>query len=409
MNEKVLPGYSVPDMMFSRSATMERPKVVQTTSAFAKVEATKFDNGGGTLKGLRIFKAGTFKDSMGYESTWEVTHLEQMAFHFNLLRDNGYFPNVPLRVDHSYSAESVVGYLTAVYRDTEDDNFLACDVEITEPDAYEKWERGTFRSRSLEVGMYETNEGAAYYPVVMGLAFVDIPAVEGLYGRKETAHGFSQVITDTQEDQVPETKDHAGRNSNQGEPTSSQSDANLKDAPPAGSAPVGSPPTGERSGENGGYSDHSAAGAPRQAPSTFRVDGRETSDHAAVQRHIEVLETFRTEAITAGRAAFVTSLSENGQIMATQVDSMTALVQTMTEAQYNAFKDTYKDVPSSGLFEKHGTQRVQGGAPSNPVADEIEVLEETVKSLHRSGMKPEAVEKTNSYKRLQALKAKANA
>jgi hypothetical protein len=386
------------------TATLER-KMVHTTSAFSRVEAFKNDNGGGTLKGLRIFKAGTFKDSMGFESTWETTHLEQMAFHFVLLRDNGYFPNVPLRVDHSYSANSVVGYLTAVYRDVEDDQFLACDVEITEPDAYEKWERGTFRSRSLEVGMYETNEGASYYPVVMGLAFVDIPAVEGLYGRKDTEHRFSQVITDTQEDEVPETQDHAGRNSNAGEPqtqTPIPAAATAPAAPPAaGAPPVASPPTGERSTENGGYSDHGAA---RPAAVSFRIDGRDTSDHAAVQRHIETLETFRTEAIKAGRSSFVTSLSENGQIMATQVDSMTALVQTMTEAQFNAFKDTYKDVPKSGLFEKHG-QHDPGESQTNPVNEQIQVLEDTVQNLYRSGMKPESVEKTDSFKRLAALKA----
>src|SRR5438045_1764581 len=42
----------------------------------------------GSVKDIKIFKAGTFRDSLGRQNTWSAEHLQQMAFHFNLLKAN---------------------------------------------------------------------------------------------------------------------------------------------------------------------------------------------------------------------------------------------------------------------------------------------------------------------------------
>jgi len=39
---------------------------------------------------------------------------------------------------------------------------------------------GTYISRSAEIGTYDDNEGTIYSPILFGVAWVDIPAVEGL-------------------------------------------------------------------------------------------------------------------------------------------------------------------------------------------------------------------------------------
>lgn len=418
---------------FQSAATLERPQTITLMDAqFGKtIKATKNKSGGALLKGMRIFKRGTFKDSMGYERTWEDAHLEQMVFHFKLLRDGGNFPNVPLRVDHSFSANSVVGYLADVYRDEDDDQFLASDVEITEPDAYAKWERGTYRSRSLEVGMYETNDGAMYWPVVMGLAFVDIPAVEGLHrAASHGAHFFFASADDTKETSVSEntnggaagggTQD-GGAGGGQPQPTATPAPAAPSTTETAGGD--GATAGGEGAGtaaSNGGGGAPAAGGSQAQHAAsqvhTFTVNGQPTQDFGAVQRHIATLEQFRADTIETGRKAFVAGLAEANKISATQIDDLTDLALGMNDEQYAKFCKSYDAAPTSSLFAQHGAGGEGGGgtgggdggggaAGGQSLTDQIEVLEETIAQHKRAGMSQEKIEKTSSFQRLQALKA----
>jgi hypothetical protein len=441
MSEKVSSGFPVNRILTFGAAAAAAPSVMETHNFASKIKTRKTGNGTHLLEGLRIFKAGTFKDSLGYEHTWETTHLEQMAFHFKLLRDGGNFPNVPIRVDHSFSARNVVGYFVDVYRAKDDDTFLAANIEITEPDAYEKWERGTYRSRSLEVGMYETNDGAAYWPVIMGLAFVDIPAVEGLHAAQRPGLHFSQVLRDEQEDNMGNenqgtgtegagtgtgtgdggtTDDQGtgtGTDTGTGTGTGTEGGGTTGDqgtgtegggtAAGTGTGTEGAGTGGGTPAGGGGTADHGAGGGTLQ----FRVNGQPTSDFRAVQAHIETLEQFQAETVATGRTDFVAALAGNGRIAATQIDGLNALVQTMTDAQFNAFRDSYKDAPANSLFATHGAQG--GGTPDgtgNAVAEEIETLEAIVAQHKRANMPQDKIEKTNSFQRLQTLKAaQANA
>lgn len=126
----------------------------------------------------KIFRAGTFKDSKGTLHTWTIEQLDQAVANFHHLRGNNLLGGVPVRVDHTFSARDVVGWVSDLKREGQ---FLLADLHFTEMSAFSKWDNGTFEPVSSELAPYETNSGDIYYPTLIGVAFVDIPAVEGLY------------------------------------------------------------------------------------------------------------------------------------------------------------------------------------------------------------------------------------
>lgn len=133
---------------------------------------------GNKITGLKIFRAGSFADSEGVRRRYTQKDLDKMVENFNLLVEKGILPNVPVREDHTRSIASVVGYFSAVRREG---NFLVADIDLTEPQAVQRYSNKTYRARSAEVGTYVDNDGTEYDPCILGVAFCDIPAVEGLY------------------------------------------------------------------------------------------------------------------------------------------------------------------------------------------------------------------------------------
>jgi len=146
---------------------------------------------GKSLKNVEIFKAGTYRGR-----TYVVNDLKKMVRNFNFLKKNNIFPNVPVRVDHSASAYDVAGYIEAVR--VKGDKLLA-DMAITEEGVYKKIKRTTLRSRSIEIGEYEDNKGNVYSPVIYGVAWVDIPQVEGLAPVLAAAYGKDTKIINLNE------------------------------------------------------------------------------------------------------------------------------------------------------------------------------------------------------------------
>lgn len=130
------------------------------------------------IHGKKIFKAGTFKDSTGREHTWTTADLDKIVDHYHTLRRENALTSVPVRVDHSFTARDLVGWISDVYRLGE---FLHADLHLTESEAFFKWARGTFEPVSAEIAAYETNNGDVFTPTLVGVAFVDVPAVEGLF------------------------------------------------------------------------------------------------------------------------------------------------------------------------------------------------------------------------------------
>ncbi len=132
---------------------------------------------GNQINGVEIFKTGTYRGK-----TYTIKDLDEMVSNFNTLKgeDVGFEP--PVRVGHRSKNDvqnvlSLAGYIKTLYRKG---NSLFADVEITEPDAYEKIKRGTLRKRSAEIGPYEDNKGNLFKKVIWGFGFVDIPQVEGM-------------------------------------------------------------------------------------------------------------------------------------------------------------------------------------------------------------------------------------
>jgi len=386
---------------------------IATGLSYADASVYKKNDGTGKIVDLKIFKSGTFKDSMGFQRTWESEHLEQMVFNYTLLKNRGIFPNVPVREGHAGifgSGGSVQGWFDAMRHEGE---FLVADLLITEPDALGKWERGTFRGRSLEVGMYETNDESTYWPVVMGLAFVDIPAVEGLYNKqtadppnkdKKSTFHFSQVLLDDKEITV-----EGDQNPQPPAPTPPAPAPAPAPAPPQPPAPAPAPPTPPAPAP--APAPESTAPAPQQH-SMFKINGQDVQDVAAVQTHITSLESFVKETRDLNRKNFVSGLVTGNKILASQKEGLEALVLTMTDSQYEAFTKLHVDTPPLPLLGNHGDQSggqtppATGsgftGGKSTP-EEQKEVLEETLAMHKRAGMSEENIQKTDSYKKLQAL------
>ena len=183
--------------MPTASPTIQRP--VAYVRADVSGNFSRHDDGNATLSGLKIFRAGTFKDSLGEQRTWTADDLTDIVSNFEMLRDKDIHPNVPVRKNHTRSVDDVVGYLADLSTDGE---YLYATLEFTEPEAADKWERGTYRARSLEVGPYEDNDGQIFSPVAHGLAFVDRGAVEGLHAAEGDVP--QAAIDDTKENTVTE-------------------------------------------------------------------------------------------------------------------------------------------------------------------------------------------------------------
>lgn len=331
---------------------------------------------GSRLKDFKVFKSGTFKDSARIERTWTDDDLKQMVGHFGLLRGLNIVPNVPVRKNHGRSIDDVIGYIESL---TFENGYLLADIVFTEPDAANKFERGTFRNRSLEVGGYETNDESFYYPTVLGLAFVDLPAVEGLFNQ-----GNEPVTTILLED-YEMADDNSSTDDNDDQETQDQ------DWLAAAS-----------------YAQGLEDAARNFAPKTFTVNGASESNYTAVQAHIEQLEAFRTESISAGRTGFVDQLVAGNKLPAPQAETMKTLVETFTSDQFDAFKASYEAAPANTLFEKHGdgegtVTNPDGDTDTDPAKDQYEVDAEVVSMHKKSGMPEEQIHNTDSYKRMVAF------
>jgi hypothetical protein len=353
----------------------------------------------GLVTGIKVFRTGTFKDSAGVQHTWTPEHLEEMVFHFNMLKSSGVLPNVPWRIDHSRSVLGVVGYFEKMYAE---DGFLFADVHFTEPNALDGMARGTFRSRSLEVGVYETNDEAFYWPVVTGCAFVDLPAVEGLYSAPQVHH---TVLYEKESNQMF-TIDGKEVTKEEWEKAVAYAQALVDlEAVPASEAETLR--TERDAAKDAAKTAVAAMGAHAKGEAhQFQINGQPTPDVVAVQAHITTLETFKSETMKSARSAYVTKLAQENKIPATIVESQVNFVQSLTDAQYDEYTKTWDTAPVSSLLAVHGAGGNGGSpAPDAPAVTELEHLREMVKMHQRAGTPN--IENTESYKRLQQLEAAA--
>jgi hypothetical protein len=358
------------------------------------VQPTMFrkDNGALVVQGQPVFRSGTFRDSMGIQSSWEPLHMQQMLANYEHLKNNSVLKDIPVRDGHPAflvrglpGTGKVVGWHTGLSTkilempDGQKETFLLADYELTDPAAQASYENGTFRNRSAEVGGYMSNDEAEFWPVYMGFAFVDFSAVEGL----NSASGFSynhgarlvqqvgdQKFTVLMEKEFPVT----------GTPTSQIANGGIQAPPPPPVQPV--------------------------QPMAFSVNGVPTSNPAEVQNHILALEAFRSETMESGRFSYVEKLATDGKLMAPQVDGMKAFAKSLTDEQFTAWKAGMDATPASPVLGNHGAQPGQSAptAPAEAAAQtKIETLRNVVSMHTARGASVEEIKATSSYIQLVAL------
>lgn len=338
------------------------------------VQLEEREDGSALLKGLKVFRTGRLTDSRGNTREWTTDDLDAAVENFNMLRDE--LPDIPLRVGHNRDVQQVAGYYEAVRRDG---NFLVADFEITEPDVVAKIQRRTYRSRSMEIGAYESERHGLCWPVPMGLAFVDLPAVSGLnYANPMTGKEFSVL--------VPE-----------GDYTMAPQPTNTPDLYAAYYAQ--------------GLADGASNVKPPE-PSTYQCFGAPVTDVTAVQAHIDTLEAYQRETVEAGRKAFVKSLVEGNKILAPQQEHFEKIALELSPESFETFKAGWADAPPNNTLAKFqsgpdGTPPPQSNGNEDPQAYEIKVLEDRVNMFRIGGqMTDEQIKDTPSYKRLAELTGK---
>jgi len=352
------------------------------------------------IEGLPVFRSGTFRDSMGFQHTWESIHMDQMVANFEMLVNRSIFSDVPVRSGHpgwlvsgTEGTGKVVGYHTALRKeertskhDNKEYTYVLADVEVLDPAAMEAIEGGLWRNRSAEIGSYVTNDEAEFWPVYMGVAYVDIPAVEGLNGFSKHQN-FSVMME--KETTVPGSQEESQQQAPIVPPT-----------PPAPPAPPAAPAAN---------AEHSAPSAPSFR---FRIGGTETVDFGAVQSYIDglenrntALEEFQKETVKSNRASFVSDLVKSNRILAAQEEATVAFAQGLSPEQFEAWKATQEGAPANPLFGQFGQQPQGGEAPTpqqEKAKSQVELDKEIVAMHKRAGQSPENIKKTASYGRLLA-------
>lgn len=386
---------------------------------FQAYAAYKKDNGVFVVERQPVFRSGTFRDSMGEQATYEPVHMKQMADNFEYLRNKSVFADVPVRdghpgwIVHGLPGNGrVVGWHSGVSVETLEspidgtkyDYFLA-DYYFTEPDAADKYQRGTFKNRSSEIIRYVTNDEAEFWPVYGGFAFVDIPAVEGLNFNRDNGARPDGNVSQTRffvmsNREMNVTSPAPGTPAQPSQPAPAPSSPSPQPPAPA-PAPAPTPtPT----------SPQPSQPPAQHAAYMFTVNGQSTSDFAAVQRHITTLETQATEARNAARAAFVNELVAANLILGNEenVAAQTAFAQSLTDQQFETWKSGFVVAARPALLSQHAapaasTNGVLGStAPGAPGSEDIEIAKGVV-AMHRSINTPEAqLKATPSYKRLVA-------
>lgn len=341
------------------------------------------------VEDLPVFRSGTFRDSMGYQHTWEGLHIDQMVQHFNLLRGRGILSDVPVRRDHPgfirSNTDEVVGTHTTLKSaklrnpvDGEEYDYLLATVEVSDPGAIEKISRGTWRNVSAEVGGWTSNNETEFWPVYQGVAYVDFSAVEGLknFSNSNGAGERFSFMLNRQDKEAPVSGDTTTNST--GTP-----------APQAPAQPQLDPASFAR------------------ANFTFTIGGQTTQDFAAVQAHITSLESAASEAMLANRKAFIKGLSEGDapKILASAIDSIESFALKLDDDGWTAFTKSYESSPAIAAVSQHATGQVNqtGSTPVGKAAEaptEIETAAAIVKQHRRGGMSPDKVKLTGSYQKL---------
>lgn len=291
-----------------------------------------------SVKNVPVFRSGTFRDSIGYQHEFDDFAMEQMVRNYDHLKAQKIFADVPVRNGHPSPFRSrmqeLVGYVVAMRTDKRtaphDGNeytYLIADFEILDSDAQKNVDSGLWRNRSSEIGTYVDNRENEYGPAFLGVAYVDIPAVEGL-------NGFSKSDTEDNVHFIMEDQKMSGV------PT-----------PPK---PGNDKPFAFSLGGQTGITDLAAVQEYINKIETERDDFSNKVNELTTER--DSLAQFKANLVDAERSAFVTSLIDDGKVLASQKDSLIALAKALPDDQFETWKGSYEHVGKQDILGNHGNQ-----------------------------------------------------
>lgn len=384
-----------------------------------------------SVSGIAVFRSGTFRDSLGIQTTWEDTHIDQMVFNYDHLVNTKILEKVPVRKGHGSffgdPMETLIGWHSGLSVKTHQSptdgvtyNYLLADYEIFDQEAAEHVFEGHWPNRSAEVGHYSTNSEAEHWPVYQGFAFVDIPAVEGLNAFSKavdtsksnvsifmegTTVGTPPVAGETAEQKAQREAAEAAAASAAGTGSEGGEGEGTEGAP-AGTPEVVTPPAEQPAAPVAPVTSDPAAHGAQTGKQVFQIGDKTTTDPAEVQAYLNAQHTAHIEATKANRAEFVNAQAAASKIAATQIESLTAFAQGLSPEQFTAWSSSYEHAPTLTLFQKHGAdQGDNNNAPQSveqKSQDELNAAKAVV-SMHRGRNTPEAtVKKTESYMKLHA-------
>lgn len=362
-----------------KTFTVAVDNVATFTSRTSMPPLVKTSDGDYAVLGMKIFKTGTFRDSAGEQHTIDSDYLHAAADNFWALKETGVLPNVPWRKDHTRSVESVVGYFDAAYVDPTGE-FLMCDFAFTDDHAAAQYAQGKFRSRSVEIGAHTTNAEETYDPVIMGCAFVDLPAVEGLYSHPATGSAIFPF------EEITEMPTFTIKGIQTSDEKSVQDHINALEA--------------------------EAAKAP--TPHSFTLGTTPLADPAAVQAQLDRIpqfEAFLADATQTARSAAVDKAVAENKVAAPQAVGLKAFVATLSNEQFTAWAKTMDDAPAIPAFGPHmggGNGDERNPNDANGVPNAIEDAKSIVAMMVASGKSEAVIKETPSYKRLIAANVAVN-
>jgi flagellar motility protein MotE (MotC chaperone) len=143
------------------------------------------------IYGIEVFKVGDYRNI-------SFTHndISTIAENFHLLKEKVGL-EVPLKVNHTDDANAIIGWVMNVY---EKEGKLYADAVITEPEAFEKIKRGTWKKVSCEIYMDFVDEetNTSYGKALRAIAIVAHPQVKKVKGL-EVARFFAEKISNGKE------------------------------------------------------------------------------------------------------------------------------------------------------------------------------------------------------------------
>ncbi|AKC02933.1 head maturation protease [Gordonia phage GordDuk1] len=357
----------------------------------AQPQLSVFERDGKKVLGIKdvpVFRSGNFRDSMGFPHEYDGEAMRLMVSNFDHLRAQKIFSDVPVRNGHPSPFRSrmqeLVGYVVGLRTEDRtaphDGNvytYLLAEFEILDESAQEKIESGLWRNRSSEIGVYHDNREIEYAPAFLGVAYVDIPAVEGLNGfSKDENDDVHFIMEDNMSGAI---------------------------TPPL---PKGNEPFSFTLGKQNGITD--GAAVQEYINQIENENEKFTKQVTDLTTENTALKEFQTKVITAEREDFVSSLIDGGKVLASKKDSLIALAKGLNEDQFEAWKDSFEDTPAKEILGSYGNQESnKPAAGSEPSAEEIaesefEANKRVVSALANSGMSLDNVKATTAYKSVVA-------